>query len=135
MSTRSAAAGRSPWVGWVAFAGVLLIMLGVFNAIDGLAALFADEFFVDTDEGTLVFNLTSWGWIHLVFGSLQVIMGIALFSGVRWARAGAVVLLVVNATAHMAFLASSPVWSALIIALNVVCIWALIVHGEEVTSA
>jgi hypothetical protein len=122
----------TPWgEGWVAFAALMLIMVGAFNMIDGLAALLKDELFVKTPNGLLVFDITAWGWINLLFGAAQFLVGLALTRGAFWARMVAVVLVTLNAFAQMAFLSAYPIWSLLIIALDVIVIWALVVHGPD----
>jgi hypothetical protein len=125
--TRATARGES----WVAFAAIMLIMVGAFNMIDGLAALLKDEVFVKTPNGLLIFDLTAWGWINLLFGAAQFLVGVALTRGAFWARMVAVVLVTLNAFGQLAFLSAYPIWSLLIITLDVIVIWALIVHGPD----
>jgi len=139
---RTAPTTPTGWVGWIWFAAVLLIVVGAFNAVSGLVALFRksyyynyiDNYYGNVDTGILVFNLTTWGWIHLVIGVLAVITGIVLFSGAMWARVVAVILVAINAIAQLAFLSVYPVWATLIIALDVLVIWAVIAHGAEVKA-
>src|SRR5262245_15424762 len=119
------------WVGWIAFAGVMMVMIGAFNIIDGLAAILKDEIYVNGGKGTLVFDITAWGWIHLLFGVFLVLVGFALFNGALWARVTAVILVSFNAIAQLTFLSAYPIWASLIIALDVLVLWALIVHGYE----
>lgn len=129
-----ASSTTTAWVGWIAFASVMLFVVGGFNIIDGLAAIFKDEVFVNTSKGALVFDLTAWGWIHVVLGLLQLFVGYALLRGALWARITAVVLVAVNAVEQLAFLGAYPIWAALIIALDVIVIWAIVVHGDEARS-
>ncbi|HKS45754.1 MAG TPA: hypothetical protein VJT49_11715 [Amycolatopsis sp.] len=126
---------RSAWLGWIWFAGAMMILLGLFNAIEGVVALFNDRYYVLGPQGLLVFDLTGWGWVHLIIGALAVVTGIALFSGATWARVVAVVLAVINAIAQLAFLSAHPVWCTIVIALDVIVIWALVVHGAEAKRA
>jgi hypothetical protein len=119
------------WVGWIWFAAVMMIMTGSFNLIYGLVALFDDKYYTISRQGLLVFDLTQWGWILLIFGALAVFAGIALFSGSMWARVVAVVLASINAIAHMAWMSAYPVWALIVIAVDVLVIWAVIVHGSE----
>src|SRR6201999_2773976 len=77
---------RSMWVGWVYFGGAMMILLGTFNIIEGLGALFNDQYYVPTSQGLLVFDITGWGWVHLIIGGLAVIVGVGLFTGATWAR-------------------------------------------------
>lgn len=132
--TRGGTRRQTGWVGWVYFAGTMLILLGSFNAIEGLVALFNDQYYVPTRQGLLVFDLTAWGWIHLFVGGLAVIAGVGLFTGAMWARVFGVILASVNAIAQLAFLSAYPVWAMIVIALDVLVIWALIVHGAEAKS-
>lgn len=124
-------ARTSMWAGWIWFAGILMIMMGVFNAIEGLVALFQQEYYVVGPNNVLVFDLTGWGWIHILLGGLVVLTGIALFTGHAWARWVTVVLAAVNAIAQLAWLAVNPVWSVVVIAFCVLVIWAIVVHGDE----
>ncbi|MDQ0380964.1 DUF7144 family membrane protein [Amycolatopsis thermophila] len=123
------------WLGWIWFAAAMMVLLGMFNIIEGLVALFHGDFYAVGPQGLLVFDLTSWGWIHLIIGALAVAAGFGLFTGAAWARVTAVVLATINAVAQLAFLSAYPVWGALVIALDVVVIWAVVVHGGEVRRA
>ncbi|HEY7592221.1 MAG TPA: hypothetical protein VH969_03640 [Actinophytocola sp.] len=130
--TRARTTPRSTaWVGWVWFAAVMIIMNGVFNALYGLVALFDDEFYAVGPRGLLLFDLTQWGWILLIFGILSVLAGVALIRGAMWARVVAVVLAGINALAHMSFMSAYPVWALLSVAIDVLIIWAIIAHGGE----
>ncbi|MFS8099027.1 hypothetical protein LFM09_18040 [Lentzea alba] len=119
------------WLGWIWFAGIMMIVMGSFNAIEGLVALFRGEYYVVTEEQVLVFDLTGWGWITLVIGVLVALAGGALLSGAAWARVVAVVLAVINAVAQLAFVSVHPLWSTIVIALCVTVIWAVVVHGSQ----
>jgi hypothetical protein len=134
----SSAANRTPhrtgWVGWVYFGGTMLVLVGTFNIIEGLVALFNDQYYVPTRQGLLVFDVTGWGWIHLIVGGLAVIVGVGLFTGATWARVAGVVLAGFNAIAQLAFLSAYPLWATIVIAIDVLIIWALVVHGDEAKS-
>ncbi len=118
-------------VGLIVFAAIMMIMIGVFHAIAGLAALVDDTFYVATPNYLLEFDVTTWGWIHLIVGIIVALAGVALLSGQTWARAVGITLAFVSAVANFAFIPYYPVWSLLIIALNVFVIWALAAHGRE----
>lgn len=122
---------RSMWVGWVYFGGAMMVMLGAFNLVEGLVALFNDEYYVTTTQGLLLFDITAWGWIHLIIGLIAVAVGFGVIRGATWARICGVILCGVNAIAQLAFLSAYPLWGMLVIALDVLVIWALIVHGDE----
>ncbi|GLY66560.1 DUF7144 family membrane protein [Amycolatopsis taiwanensis] len=125
----------SAWVGWIWFAGAMMILLGFFNIIEGIVALFSPRFYIVSPSGLLLFNLTGWGLVHLIIGILAVAAGAALFTGALWARITAVVLAGINAIAQLTFLSAHPVWATIVIALDVVVIWAVIAHGREVERA
>ncbi|MFI6096537.1 hypothetical protein ACIA8G_13330 [Lentzea sp. NPDC051213] len=123
------------WLGWIWFAGIMMIVMGSFNAIEGLVALFRGEYYVVSEAQVLVFDITAWGWITLLIGVLVALAGAALLAGAAWARVVAVVLAVVNAVAQLAFVSVHPLWSTIVIALCVTVIWAVVVHGSEAETA
>jgi hypothetical protein len=120
------------WVGWIGFAAIMMMMLGTFHAIEGLIALFQDEYFLVGKSGlTVHVDYTTWGWIHIVGGVIVVAAGVALLTGKMWARAVAVAVAVVSAIVNIGFLSAYPVWSTIMIAFDVLVIWAVTVHGSE----
>jgi len=120
------------WVGWVAFAGVMMLLVGTFHVIQGLVAVFRDEYFLVTQSGlTLNVDYTTWGWTHIIGGAVLILAGIAVFSGQIWARTVGVILAMLSAIVNIAFLAAYPIWSVTMIAVDVLVIWALTVHGGE----
>jgi len=126
---------RSGWaVGWTTFAAFIMITIGFFHAIQGLAAIIKDQFFVITPNYVFEFDVTTWGWIHLIFGLLVFFAGFGLFAGAVWARTVGVTLAVLSAIANFAWLPYQPGWAILIIALDVAVIWALTVHGRDVAQ-
>ena len=121
------------WVGWIAFAGTMMIMLGGFHVIQGLVALFNDQYFLVGRSGLVAsLDFTTWGWIHLVTGVVVVVAGVCVFAGQVWARTVGVVVAVLSALLNLGFLAAYPVWSLILIALDVVVIMALTVHGSDI---
>ncbi len=134
--SRSGAGGayREPtgWTGWVVFAGIMMVILGTFHIIDGLIALFQDEYFLVTKSGlTVHVNYTTWGWVHLISGIIVLAAGMALFAGKTWARVIAVIVAVLSAIVNIGFLSAYPIWSTMMIAIDILVIWALTVHGGE----
>ncbi len=128
-------AGTLPtaWAGWILFAAVILVVNGAVAIIEGLAGIFRDEAFFGPGE-VLVFDHATWGWIHLVIGDPA-----------RRRRRGPVPRRpgrprprrrprMLNLVAHFTSLGASPWWSVVAIALDVLIIYALVVHGEELTS-
>lgn len=125
-------AARREQAGWVRFAGLLMIMLGGFNILQGIAALADDKYFAVTPDGLLVVeNYDTWGGFWLVVGALQIVVGLAILGGKNWARWTAVGMLLFTAMGQMIFLAAFPIWSALTIALVIAAMYALTVHGES----
>ena len=123
----------SGWVGWIFFGGAILVLAGVFQAIAGLVALFKDDYFLVRDRGLLVHvDYTVWGWVHLVAGVVMVLAGYALFVGRTWARVVAVVVALLSAVVNVGFLSAYPIWATIVIALDVLVIYAVTVHGAEV---
>lgn len=123
---------QTGWVGWIAFAGFMMVMLGTFHAIQGLVALFNDEYFLVGKSGlTLSLDFTTWGWIHIIGGIIIAGAGIGLFAGKMWARTVGVILAMVSAVVNVSFLAAYPIWSAMMIVVDVLVIWAITVHGGE----
>jgi hypothetical protein len=123
---------QTGWVGWIAFAGFMMVMLGTFHAIQGLVALFNDEYFLVGKSGlTLSLDFTTWGWIHIIGGIIIAGAGIGLFVGKMWARTVGVILALVSAVVNVSFLAAYPIWSAMMIVVDVLVIWAITVHGRE----
>ena len=130
-STSRRAAQETPgWaVGFILFAAVMMIMVGVFQALQGLVAIFENEFYVPTRNYLFQFDATTWGWIHLVIGLLVAFAGWGLLSGRTWARAVAITLALISAIANFAFIPYYPFWSLLIIAIDVLVIWAIAAYG------
>jgi len=125
----------SGWaVGWTAFAGFMLIMIGAFHAIAGLAGILEDEFYVTTPNWVFQFDATTWGWIHLLMGILVVLVGLGLFSGNVLARTIAVILVLLSAIANFMWIPYYPVWSIVMIAVDVAIIWALTSHGRDIAA-
>jgi hypothetical protein len=131
MSTVRSTKQPTGWVGWIFFAGLILIMVGAFNIIDGLVALFKHTVYVQPSGNLVAFNYTGWGWILLIIGIAQVLVGLALMRGSTFARIIAVVLVALNAIAQIGFITAYPLWSLLVIGVDILILWALIVHGDE----
>jgi hypothetical protein len=126
----------SMWaVGWMTFAAFVMVTIGFFQVLQGLAAIFKNDFFVVGSEYLYKVDVSTWGWIHLILGVIVFFAGFGLFSGAVWARTVGVILAVLAAIANFAWLPYQPVWSILIIALCIAVIWALTVHGRDVAES
>jgi hypothetical protein len=119
-------------IGFTAFAAWMLILIGIFHVIDGLSAIFKDEFFVPVSGYLFKFDVTTWGWIHLIGGIIVILAGASLFSGAVWARTVAVIVAGASAIASFVYLPWYPIWAIIIIALDVTVIWALTAHGRDI---
>ena len=123
------------WVGMVLFGGIMMLMMGGFQIIEGFVALFKDDYYLVTRNGLVVnVDYTTWGWTHLLIGLVAVAAGIGVLLGQMWARVVGIIIAVLSALANIAFLSAYPVWSTIIIAVDVLVIYALTVHGSEVKS-
>ena len=124
----------SGWaVGWITFAGVTMIMVGIFQALNGIVGIVNDDFFVKTTHYTYSLSATSWGWINLILGIIVLISGVGLFTGNLAARVVAVTIAMLSTISSFLWLPYYPVWSVVIIAFNIAIIWALTAHGDDIT--
>jgi uncharacterized membrane protein len=117
---------KSSGTGWVAFAGTMLILVGCFNVIDGIAALANSDYLVNQ---LLFANLDAWGWFFLIWGAVQIVTGFAIYSGAGWAAIVGVVAAFGNAIAQLSWARAYPVWAISAIVLDVLVIYALVVYG------
>jgi hypothetical protein len=123
------------WVGWIVFAGFFMIINGIFGGLQGLSALLRDQtYFVVGENGLLTFNYTAWGWIHLILGIVLIFVGIFLLRGAGWARILAVIIVGIHMIAQFGFISSYPVWGIIMIALDALILYALLVHGREISA-
>lgn len=125
--------GGSPtgWTGWVTFAGVMMILGGTLNFFYGLVAAINDEWVVWTNRGDLYLDVSQWGWIHMILGLVVVLCGFGVFTGNLLARAVGVVLAALSLVANFFYLPAYPLWSIIVIVIDLLVIWALTVHGGE----
>ncbi|MDQ0939921.1 hypothetical protein [Streptomyces sp. V1I1] len=111
--------------GWLVFAGVLMVFGGFMTLFAGIAAIANDDVFVATNDYVYRFDLTGWGWIHLILGIVIVLAGFALFQGATWARVVGVVLVGLAMIANFLWLPYAPFWAIVLIAIDGFVIWAL----------
>ena len=116
--------------GWVSFAGIILITVGIFQAFPGLVGLIEDEFYAVTPEYVVQFDSTTWGWIHILIGLILIAAGFGIFSGNVLARTVGVFAALGSMISVFAWLPWYPVWGIILIAMNIAIIWALTVHGR-----
>ena len=124
---------KSGWaIGFTMFAAIMLMIIGTFQVIVGLAGIFENEFYVKTPNYFLELDASAWGWIHLIWGVLVLIGGFGLFAGSLWGRTLGVLGAAGAALANFAFIPLYPVWSIVVIAVSVAVIWALTAHGRDI---
>jgi|1186.fasta_scaffold771170_1 hypothetical protein len=123
----------SPWAnGLTIFAAAMMMIIGFWQALAGIAAIGQDKVYAATPEYIYAFDVTGWGWIHLLLGILIVCAGVAVFMGSTWARMVAIVLASLSMIANFAFIPHYPVWSLTIIALDAAVIWTLATYRREI---
>jgi hypothetical protein len=122
----------SGWVGWIIFAAAVMIVAGVFDVIWGITAIVRDEVFVSGPRGNVInLDYTTWGWINLVIGVGVVVAGLALFSGSIIASVVAITMAVISAISNLLSISAYPIWSVMVIAMNIFIIYAIAMHGNE----
>jgi hypothetical protein len=136
-SSAPAQHGARP-AGWVVglslFAGIMMIVTGVFNVVEGLVALFRNEVYVATLRYVFAFDLTTWGWIQVILGLVVAVAGYGVVSGRIWGRVVGIAIALLSMLVNFLFIPYYPVWSLLIIALNVFVIWALCVFNRDAAA-
>lgn len=123
------------WADWIRFAAAILIINGIFGVIQGLVALIGpDTYYASAGNDLFIFNVEGWGWWNLSIGTLQILTAVALFSGALWARIVALFLATISAFVQMLLIPVQPVWSLIVIAVDVLVIYAITAHGEELAE-
>jgi hypothetical protein len=130
-------ASKGFWAGWVAFAGLLLMILGGLAFFQGLVAVIRDQYYVLGDNGALVLDVSQWGWIMMIWGIVLALVGYGVVSGASWARWVAILVVGLNFIAQLGYDGGSgyTLWSLCVIALNILVLWALIVRWDESKEA
>jgi hypothetical protein len=127
---------QTGWAGWLVFASFMMFLVGSFQAIQGLVAIFDDGYYVVRESGLVVeVDYTVWGFVHLILGLLLIACGAGVLTGNVVARGVGVLLAGLSALANMAFIGAYPVWSIIVIVVDVLVIYALTVHGGELRSS
>ncbi len=121
---------RQP-TGWTVFAGIVLFIVGSLDALWGLAALLNNDIVIVGGHGAIVANITTWGWVHLILGSLMALTGLGLFAGSSGARWLAVVFVTVNTITQIVWFPAAPLWAFLMILLDITIIYQLTARWEE----
>jgi dolichyl-phosphate-mannose--protein O-mannosyl transferase len=127
--------GKKEWaVGFAFFAGLMLMMIGIFDLIQGFAALFKEDFYAISPNYVFHFDSSTWGWIHMLIGLVVLFAGLGIFRGAVWARTVGVIVAIIVAIENFMFIPIYPVWSIIMVAVAVTVIWALTAHGRDMVE-
>ncbi|WP_344022891.1 DUF7144 family membrane protein [Pseudonocardia kongjuensis] len=126
----------APWQsGLAVFAGIMMVIAGAFGAVQGLVALFSNEVYITAPGYVLALDLTTWGWVHLILGLLVGFAGAAVLTGQTWGRVVGITIAILSMLANFVFIPYYPVWSLLIIVLDVFVIAALCTYTRGAQDA
>jgi hypothetical protein len=130
------AAPRGPsgaTTGWVRFGAVLMAVVGAFAVIEGFLAFFLPATYVSSNGVVVALTFTGWAWVHIILGALVLVVGLALLREdvPSWARNTGIVLVALNAITQLAWLPAAPIWSIIMIVLDVLIIGALVAIGDR----
>jgi hypothetical protein len=128
--------GRSGWTGWIGFAGVLMVIIGGIDFFEGLIAAIRGSYYAVGPNQIIVFDTTTWGWLTIIWGIILVLVGFGLLAGASWARWVAIVAISFNFFTQLGFTGSAayPLWSLTGLILNIIVLYALIVHWDAAKS-
>ncbi len=122
----------TPWAGGgTLFAGFLLLVDGVLGVIKGVAGIATNDVYAAVNDYVFKFNVTAWGWIHLILGVVLIFVGWGILKGATWARAVGIALVSLNLIANFMWLPYTPIWAIVTIAIDVFIIWALCTDRSE----
>lgn len=119
------------WVGWIGFATVMLYLLGFMHLVAGFSALLNDQIVILTSQAIVTLDITQWGWVHILGGLLAFVAAGSLMQGKGFGRTVAVLVALVSAVVNMALIPTYPVWSIVIIVVDILIIYAVVVHAGE----
>ncbi|MEV7181473.1 hypothetical protein [Kitasatospora sp. NPDC093679] len=123
---------NSGWVtGLVLFAGVVMLVTGLLDLFQGIVAVAQDELIVTTPNYVFKFDVTSWGWIHIILGLVVALVGLCVLRGMAWARYTGIAVASLSLISSFLWLPYYPLWSIVIIALDIFVIWALAVYRQD----
>jgi hypothetical protein len=120
------------WVGWIFFASIMMMLAGGVSIVAGLTGIFNGDFYASLNGQLVVFDYTTWGWVHLLLGVGVILAGISLLAGKLWAQVAVITLAVLSAFGNIAFLPVYPWWSSIALVIDLLVIYAVTMHGDEV---
>ncbi|MDB5170027.1 MAG: integral rane protein [Candidatus Saccharibacteria bacterium] len=124
-------ANNTRQLGWAPFGAVMVLAVGLFETVVGLTALMNEQFLSAMGGSLLVWDLSAWGWIHLVFGLAALVVGASLWSGAVWSRSMAVLLVTLNMVAQFVFVSVYPLWAVALLVADLLVLYALTVRANE----
>jgi hypothetical protein len=129
-STAYSGTAARPMAGWIVFAATMMMVIGSIDFFEGLIAVIRKQYYVLTPNQVIVFNVTTWGWLTIIWGIVLFLAGLALWSGASWARWFTIVACCINVLGQLAWLGSTsyPLWTLTSIVLGIVVIYALTVR-------
>jgi hypothetical protein len=129
-------ARQSSWTGWIGFAGWLMLIIGTLDFFEGLIAIIRNQYYVLTSNQIIVFDLTTWGWITLIWGIILTLGGLGLLAGAGWARWFTIVVGSLNFVVQLGFVGSAqyPLWALAVLGLTAIVLYALIVRWDDATA-
>ena len=125
---------RTGWTGWIAFAGVMMVIGGALNLLYGIIAAVNDDWAVWTNRAVVYLDVSEWGWGHIILGLIVLLSGIGVFSGNILARTVGVIVASISLVVNFLYIPVYPVWSLVVITIDALVIWALTAHGREMRA-
>lgn len=129
-------AGSETWAGWIRLGAILILIISVLEFFEGLIAIIRDDYYVLRPDQIVVVDLTTWGWLTLIWSIVLAVIGFALLAAATWARWAAIVVLSLNFIVQLGFVGSAqyPLWALTALALNIVVLYALIVRWGDASE-
>lgn len=121
-------------MGFSAFAGLMMILIGLLDIVAGFAGIIHNDFYAVSSNYVFHFNASTWGWVNLLFGLVILLAGVGVFGGAVWARTVGVIIAVVAAVESFMFIPVYPLWGITLVTISVFVIWALTVHGRDLST-
>src|SRR6187455_2372071 len=126
-------AGSETWAGWIRLGAIFILIVSFLEFFEGLTAIIRGDYYHVTPDQIVVFDLSTWGWLTLLWSIVLAVIGFALLAGATWARWAAIVVASLNLLFQLGFVGSAqyPLWALTMIALNVLVLYTLIVRWDE----
>jgi hypothetical protein len=121
-------------VGFTAFAGLMMILIGLWDIVAGFAGIIHNDFYAVSSNYVFHFSTSAWGWINLLVGLVVLLAGVGIFGGAVWARTVGVIIALLAAVESFMFIPVYPLWGITLVAISVFVIWALTAHGRDIAT-